>query len=325
MDLTKKEKEFAEKPENPVVVKTILDNFTPEILQQRLADNTRSCTVVNDELATFFDLMNNYSKGDLSSSYLSFWSNKPISIDRVSKPLPLFIPHPFLNIIGSLQPRVLGRIFPTTRSDNGFLQRFLFAYIPNASKAPITDNEIDTNVLDNYNTWIHKYIQDNPVVLDSENGNPRPKLYYWTEEAKVFFYNWQRNNTDQVNQNKNTLVGEMLNKFDIHFIRLALIMQVIQDYKTNQITISAVKASARLCKYFTTNAIYILGIIEKPAINDILPDDKRHFYNELPNPFTTAEALELGFKHDLKESAINTFITHKDLFTKVSHGKYSKK
>jgi hypothetical protein len=325
MNLTKAEKAKTSKVDKPVVVKTILDNFTPEILHQRLADNIRGCCVVSDELATFLDGMNNYSKGDQSSTYLSFWSNKPTSIDRVSKPIPLFISNPFLNILGSLQPRVLGRLFPPNKTDSGFLQRFLFSYIHNASKAPITDNEINSSVLANYSEWIRNYIRDNPVTLDPVSGYPQPKIYYWTDDAKAFFYQWQRTNTDNVNLYKNTLLAEVLNKFDIHFIRIALIMQIMEDYKTNHVSLKAVKASALLCEYFITNANHILEIIDKPALSEMLPDDKQNFYADLPEIFTTAEALELGNAFGFKETAIKSFIARRDVFNRISHGKYAKK
>lgn len=325
MELSKAEKKKTDKPDKPIIIKTVLDNFTPEILHQRLADNNRGCAVVTDELATFLDLMNNYSKGDQSSIYLSFWSNKPTSIDRVSKPIPLFIPHPFLNILGSLQPRLLNRLFPPNKSDSGFLQRFLFAYVHNAMKQPISDTEIDPFIIENYNEWLRNYIRDNPAVIDPENNGPQLKLYYWAPDAKTFFYDWQHNNTEQVNLYHNSLLGEMLNKFDIHFIRLSLIMQVMEDYNTNQISISAVKAAALLCNYFIANAQHVINLIERPAELDVLPEDKQKFFNRLPALFTTAEAKEIGYACELKETAINIFLTRTDLFNRVSHGKYSKK
>jgi hypothetical protein len=192
-------------------------------------------------------------------------------------------------------------------------------------KMPITDNEIDPVVIDNYNEWLRNYIRDNPACINPENNNPQLKLYYWSPEAKSFFYNWQHTNTDQVNQYQKTLMGEMLNKFDIHFIRFALIMQVMEDYSSNQISLSAVKAAALLCDYFIANAQHVINLIERPAAIDALPEDKQLFYDQLPKVFTTAEALEFGFSCDLKETAINTFLARTDLFNRVSHGKYSKR
>jgi hypothetical protein len=323
--LSKKEKMNQDEPEKAIIIKSVLDNFTPEILHQRLADNNRGCAVVSDELATFLDLMNNYSKGDQSSIYLSFWSNKSTSIDRVSKELPLFISHPFLNIIGSLQPKVIPRLFPASKSDIGFLQRFLFAFNPNAEKMPISDNEIDPFVIDSYTKWIQHYINDNPATINPDNYVPQSKLYHWSPEAKRFFYDWQHKNTLKVNENGNSLFGEVLNKFDIHFPRLALVMQIMNDYSTNQIAISTVESVARLCDYYINCSKHVLNIIENPGACRVLPENKQKFLDRLPASFTAAEAIVLGESLGLHETAINSFIARKDLFNWVSHGKYAKK
>lgn len=325
MKLSKKEKMNQDEPEKVVIIKSVLDNFTPEILHQRLADNNRGCAVVTDELATFIELMNNYSKGDLSSIYLSFWSNKSTSIDRVSKDLPLFINHPFLNIMGSLQPKVISRLFPPSKSDSGFLQRFLFAFNPNAEKLPISDNELNEFVLEAYTEWIRHYIVDNPATVNPDNSYPQSKTFFWSVQAKEFFYDWQRKNTVQVNNYSDSLFGEVLNKFDIHLSRLALIMQIMNDYSGNQITLSAVESAARLCEYYINCSKHVLNIIENPGASRVLPADKQEFLDKLTNSFTTAEAIELGKALGLHETAINSFIARKDLFTWVSHGKYAKK
>ena len=141
--LTKKEKENATFVPPPILTKSILTNFTPEVLNKRLNENLRGCTVVSDELATFFDGMNNYSKGDQISVYLSFWSNQSTKIDRIGEPIPLFIKNPYLSIIGGLQPRMLSKAFPVHKLNNGFFQRFLFAFPESTFKQPINDNESD--------------------------------------------------------------------------------------------------------------------------------------------------------------------------------------
>ena len=62
--LSKKVKENTSKVFEPILTKSILTNFTPEVLNKRLSENLRGCTVLSDEMATFFEGMNNYSKGD---------------------------------------------------------------------------------------------------------------------------------------------------------------------------------------------------------------------------------------------------------------------
>lgn len=75
--LAKAEKEGTTEPPYPVLTKSVLTNFTPEVLYKRLDENLRGCTVLSDEMATFFDGMNNYSKGDQIGVYLSFGVTNP--------------------------------------------------------------------------------------------------------------------------------------------------------------------------------------------------------------------------------------------------------
>ncbi len=323
--LGKKDKMQCSKVEKPILLKSILNNFTPEILHQRLSDNVRGCTVVSDELATFLEVMNNYSKGDQASTYLSFWSNKPTSIDRVSKPIPLFIQQPFINIIGSLQPRVLTKLFPTNKTDNGFLQRFLFAFPDNVEKYPINDIEMNPATLNQYNEFIINYIAQHPITIDAESGKPESKLYYWNNEAKTYFYKWQSLNTIEVNNNADTLKGEILSKFDIHFVRLALILQIMENNSTNEISLNAVTGADALCKYFMNCAFKVLDILDKPIIpKDTLPLNKLKFYEALPNEFTTSKANEIGLTLELNEKFVQRFMTDTSYFTRVSQGNYCK-
>lgn len=310
--------------EKPKLKKSILHNFTPEILFQRLSDNSRGCSVVSDELAYFLEGMNNYSKGDQSSAYLSFWSNKGTSIDRVSKPIPLFIPQPFLNIIGGLQPKVLPKLFPTNKIDNGFLQRFLFAYPDYSEKQPINDNQLDERVLNKYSDWINNYISKNPIETDPETDKPISKIYYWSDEAKEYFYQWQKNNTDLVNENAESIKGEIISKFDIHFTRLALIIQIMDNHSSNIISLKSAEAAASLCKYFMNCAFKILENLGNGKV-EILPDNKQKIYKALPKEFTTSEANSIGSDFGLNEKFVQRFISDDTLFKKLEHGKYSKK
>lgn len=321
--LNKKDKENIPKPEKPKLIKTVLHNFTPEILHQRLTDNDRGCSIVSEELATFLDGMNNYSKGDQASVYLSFWSNKPTSIDRVSKPVPLWLPQPFLNIIGSIQPRVLPKLFPVNKTDNGFLQRFLFAFPGNVEKQPINDFEIDGNVLSNYTNWINHYRLSSPIIIDSETELPKAKVYVWSKEAKGFFYEWSKENAIQVNENNDNLKGEIISKFDIHFARLCLILQVMEDYNSNEISLKAAKGAAKLCAYFLNNGLKVLNVLDKNK-TDELPQDKKQLFETLPDEFTTGEGLLIAESLGVPERTFKDFIKDRNLFQWLKHGNYKK-
>lgn len=325
LNLDKKTKLLTPKVNKPILVKSILTNFTPEILYQRLNDNQRGCTVLSDELTTFFEGMNNYSKGDQTSVYLSMWSNQPTSIDRVGNPIPLFIKNPFLNIIGSLQPRMLKQSFPIHKMNNGFLQRFLFAFPSDTNKEPINDNELNSELLNNYNDFISNYIKEHPVNTNFDTGVIDSKVYYWSNEAKEYFYNWQKQNCDLVNNNQNSVKGEIISKFDNHFIRLALILQIMENHNTYEIGLKAVQGASELCKYFMNNAFKVLAIIQDlKSYTEALPTNKKTFYNELPLTFTTETAISIGLNNQISERTIKEFIKDTFLFERLKHGNYKK-
>jgi hypothetical protein len=310
--LPKKEQLMSAKVHKPTLKKSILTNFTPEVLNLRLNDNLRGCTIVSDELATFLDGMNNYSKGDQTSVYLSFWSNQPTTIDRIGNPIPLYIKQPYLSIIGGLQPRMLKQAFPVHKTNNGFLQRFLFAYPANTVKQAINDNHSNSDLL-------------NIVIADEQTGNTNSKVYYWSDEAKAFFYTWQKQNCELVNSNQNNVKGEIISKFDNHFIRLALILQIMENYNTHEISLKAVQGASDLCKYFMNNAFKVLAKIQDlKSYVDTLPTNKKSFYNELPQTFTTDTAILLGANYGIKERTVKEFIKDNLLFEHLKHGNYKK-
>lgn len=312
--LPKKDKESEEQIFCPKLEKSILSNFTPEVLNKRLEENPRGCTVVSDELATFFEAMNNYSKGDQIGVYLSFWSNQPTTIDRIGNAIPLFISKPYLSIIGGLQPRVLNTAFPQNKLNNGFFQRFLFAYPDSSLKAPINDNEQNAKLAKKY----QRYIEDCFTQLTD-------RVLVFTPEAKEFFYRWQSDNCDKVNENQNNIKGEIISKFDNHFLRLALLLQMMHDPEAEAVELKAVEGAKLLCDYYLNCAFKVLAKIQNMENYLLtLTPDKQALFNSLDDEFTTAEAVEAGEVLKLKERAVKRFLTDTQLFKKVKYGMYKK-
>jgi hypothetical protein len=265
--LTKKEKKNALKVEEPILTKTLMSNFTPEILAKRIADNKRSVCVVSEELETWLLGMNNYSKADQSSTYLSMWSVKRTDIDRVGQhQKPMTIERPFLCIIGTSQPRKLKKMFPLDKSDSGFLQRFLWAFPALSEKQNITEAELDLAVLEDYNRWIRAYVENNPArtFLD---GQPMSKVYIFSADAKSYFFKWQAENAKKVNAAGDTLLSEELNKFDVHYLRFALILEIMEGTYSNTISLKSAENAAKLCKYFENTMYKVLEKLENSESN----------------------------------------------------------
>jgi hypothetical protein len=312
--LSKKEKADAPEVKIPKLEKSVLNNFTTEILYKRLQENERGCAVVSDEIISFFEGMNNYSKTDQIGIYLSFWNNQPTTIDRVSTPIPLFIVEPYLSIIGGLQINALPKAFPIDKINNGFLQRFLFAFPDNAIKHPINNNSQNDELKRNYESYISDcYQKRSKSVLKFSN------------EAKEYFYNWQRINCDLVNENQDTVKGEIYSKFDNHFLRLAILLQMMKDIESTEIQIEAAEGAALLCNYFINTAFKVIAKIQSPeSYLETLPRNKKDLYKELLETFTTGQAVEIGEKHGVKTRTVKDFLKDSFLFINTKHGEYQK-
>jgi hypothetical protein len=324
LNLDKKTKDLTPKVNKPKLPKSILNNFTPESLNQRLNENLRGCAIVSDELISLFEGMNNYSKSDQLSLYLSLWNFQSITVDRIGNAIPMDISNPLLSIIGGLQPRILKQAFTKQKMDNGFLPRFLFAFPDNSMKPYPTDNEMNSEGFRKYNEFIFKYINNHPLVVD-ENGIIESKKYYWSDDAKQYFKDYRVRNCDLVNSNQHSLKAEIITKFDNHFIRLALILQIMENYNTYEIGIKAVKGADELCKYFMNCAFKVLGVIQDlKTYTDTLPNNKKGLYNELPISFTTETAINLGANYGIADRTVKEFIKDALLFERVKHGVYNK-
>jgi hypothetical protein len=312
--LSKKDKETAENVFIPILEKSVINNFTTEILFKRLSENIRGCTVLSDELISFLEGMNNYSKSDQIGLYLSIWSNQSTTIDRVGNPIPFFILNPYLSIIGGLQPRVLNKAFPTDKLNNGFFQRFLFAYPDNSLKAPINDNIANEQLATAYENFIKKCYEIN-----------EPRNLTFSPDAKRYFYDWHRENCDKVNNYQNSIKGEIISKFDNHFIRLALVVQIMTDSESKEITIETVQASKSLCDYYLNCAFKVLAKIQNTENYLLsLPTDKQQLFNELEQRFTTAEAVGSGSDLGIAERTTKRFLQDVQLFKRIKQGSYEK-
>jgi hypothetical protein len=318
--LNEKQKEKVTPVQEPILEKSLMANFTPEILTKRLYQNPRGLTVLSDELATFLEGMNNYSKTDQSSTYLSFWSNQQTSIDRIGAPIPLLINLPYLSIIGGIQPRMLSKLFPMQKQNNGFYQRFLFAFPEATFKEPISDEESSLELHVKYTDFINGFFNSKKEL------NADAKIITWSKEAKDFFMQWNSKQCEMVNENQDTIKGEIISKFDIHFIRLALLLQMMEDPQSIEIGLDAVIGAEKLCNYYLNCSLKVLRYIQNPnSYLFSLADNKKQFYNSLPNTFNTAQAVEMGVQFDFQERRVKEFLNDSVLFKKIKHGTYERR
>lgn len=318
------DKKKVEKILEPILKKHILSNFTPEALFKRLGQFSKGCIVISDELTTFLEIINNYSKGDQIGIYLSIWNNQSTTIDRVGESIPMLIKTPFLSVIGGIQPRILPNAFPLQKINNGFYQRFLFSLPYATEKQPFNEREMNEDLIKQYSDFIKGYIEKNIVV--EQNGYLNSRILEWTVESKSFFMQWNNKNCELINDYSDSIKSEILNKFDNHFIRLAMILQIMENPDSINVELKAVEGAEKLCNYFIKSSFKVLEILQKPeAYLKSLAENKRNIYNALNQNFTTAEAVKIGESFELAERRTKEFLKDEILFKKLSHGTYEKK
>ena len=163
------------------------------------------------------------------------------------------------------------------------------------------------------------------VTVQKIDGNIDSKILKWNAEAKDFFYQWQRENCERVNEYENNIKGEIISKFDSHFIRLSLLLQLMEDPQSNEIQIRAVNGAKTLCNYYMNSSFKVLAILQNPVeYLKTLPDNKRNFHNMISAEFTTGNAIEIGKKFDIQERRVKDFLKDTILFKNIKHGFYEK-
>lgn len=117
----------------------VTNGGTVEAIARRLAENPRGLILTTDELSGLVAGLNQYKaggKGNDRQFFLSAWDQSGYSIERVEEGKSLYLPRPFLCVIGAIQPDVLATLrgspdlLGNPAPDDGFFDRFLIAYPP---------------------------------------------------------------------------------------------------------------------------------------------------------------------------------------------------
>lgn len=325
--LSKKERdeEGIGDPQKPIWIKCLLNDFTPEALAEVHKVNRRGIGVDVDELAGWFKNFNRYNKGSEMEFWLSGWSGTPINIDRKSGE-PIFIPLPFISVAGTIQNGVLSELAKDNRTQNGFIDRILFAIPDNIKKEYWNDSELSDDIIQNWQEIISKLLG---LSLRYDDAlTPLPEIISFSDDAKEILYNWQKDNADQSNSIENEAIKGIYSKLEIYAIRLALILEMLywacNEGKKDSVGVKATVGALKLVEYFRKSAVKVNAIISSDNPLDKLPADKQCVYIELPDAFTTEQGLQTAERLEMPERTFKRFLNEKELFKKVKRGYYEK-
>ena len=127
-----------------------LSDFTIEKLCSDLNSNPKGLLVFLDELSGFIRSMNRYTSGGSQngerSKHLEGWSAGEMKTSRKNAEMDLIVKHPHYGICGGIQPDILSELITQERGssiDDGFIDRFLFAYPAKLPPRGAVDLKID--------------------------------------------------------------------------------------------------------------------------------------------------------------------------------------
>lgn len=310
--------------EKPIFEQILLNDYTPEALIEVHKHNKRGLGIYADELASWFKNFNRYNKGSEEETWLSIWSNTPITINRKIID-PIKLNDPFVSVIGTIQNEKLNEL-AINRTDNGFVDRVLFAFPDDLKKAYWNDEEIDPTMEKKWEEIILRVLNQ-PLNFD-ELGNAEPHILNYTPEARKMITQWQHQLTSEVNKKGDDTEFAISAKMEIYVHRFALILHMIDSACKNSfsflVDIKAVEGAIKLAEYFYTTALKVHRVISNADPLSKLPTNKQKIYIDLPDEFTTGEGLDIAEKRGMKKRTFKAFLNDRVLFEKVEHGKYSK-
>ncbi len=323
-----KEKE----PDRPVCKELIINDATTESINKALQNNPNGLILYQDELIAFIKSLNRYSKGSDLEYFIGIWKNTLIKVNRKSSD-PIIIAHPFMSVIGGIQPSVLSS-FADGKIGNGFLARILFAYPEDCQKQYLSDYEPSKEILKQYNNILfdlYNYSVNNNTATDgSWYSELKITSLELSEEALNAYKEWYDQNVDLINQSDDT-ENSIFGKLDNYCLRFALILELLEAASKNvdvndisSISEYSILNAIKLTEYFRNTSLKVLRKITNSNPLDDISALQQKVYSKLPDLFKTKDGVELAEAEGMPLRTFHRFIGNNKLFKKKKHGEYEK-
>jgi hypothetical protein len=272
-------------PEQPTLGRTYVDDTTVERAADILNENPRGLALTRDELSSWLASMNQYKAGGKGSDrqfWLSVHTNQPIAVDRKTSDRPVIVAHPFVSIIGGIQPAVLPD-FGKDRGD-GLMERFIFGY-PEHQSSRWTEDEVEDETTERYAATVNALYRLEHA--DAGDG-PFPSRVPMTAPAKALFvaeYNALHEEIDE--PGFPARLRPAFGKLEAYLARFSLILAMTRLHDSNDsndskfsnevVTESDMRGAIKLLGYFKnhTRRVYVGLYGDSPS--DRLEGDLKDF------------------------------------------------
>ena len=296
MSLPKKEKEELTEPQKPIKTQFIANDITLEALVDLHQESDNAVGVFKDELAGWFKDMNKYRAGSDLEFWLSCWSGKSVSLNRMTR-AGSFIEKPFIPVLGGIQPSIFNQFATDENKDNGFLDRMLLTF-PDAKVDSYNENELHYSDIQWYSDTITNFFQTlkSKLLKRDNEGRIQTQLSKFDKEAKI---EWKRIfnkiTEHQNNEDENEYLKSMYPKQKSYIPRFALLIHLFSsafedNVNSMEISKESILKAERLSDYFVMNAKKIK--IEATEIKDLKTASKG-----VENTFDKLKAIHSADPH----------------------------
>ena len=316
MEMSKPLKERNARVQEPDFCQTILSDFTPEVLVRQHKANPRGLIVYFDELIGFIYSFNKYRSGSDEQMWTQLFAGSGVTVNRVSSD-PVKIDNTCISIFGGVQPGIL-KSFAKGKVQNGFMDRWIFAFPDKVPYPKLKENEIDDSVKESWNRIIERILS---IPYDG-----KPNVLRFSPEAKAAYSDWFNSLSDQKNCGGDAFAG-LATKMDRYCGRLALGLEILAygcgESELTEVSLRSVKGAIALCYYFIGCGLKAQReYLSSPASD--LPAIQRLIYDELPPSFETRQGVEIASGYGMPERSFKRWLAT-SYFKKVSYGFYEKR
>ena len=247
-----------------------VSDTTIEALGVNLESSRKGVLVFRDEVSGWVASMNQYRHGADRQFFLSAWSGEMVKVDRKSQTTSIVIPHPFLSVLGGIQPDLLGQLEAEGHREDGFLHRILFSYPAGQPFQNWSDQELDEELQQEWSVVLNRLLGLEPAR--PEGSSERPRVIHFSDDGWQAFKTFI--NELAVQMNTGDAPPHMLGaaaKLRSYCARFALTIHELRwaanefEASWGEGTVDAedVARAVRLCRYFEQHAAIVHGHLKE--------------------------------------------------------------
>src|SRR5262249_51357337 len=235
----------------------VVMNATVESLAPIMEANPRGLLMSEDEGVSWVRGMGQYKsgKGNDRQFWLSSWSGKTHMVDRKSQGVVgISIPRPFINVICSIPPDMLGELTDDRGRSDGFFARLLFSCPRACTGTEWTEATVTDAARQAWEATLLRLRQLDMREMD--DGVPGYQVVRFSTEAKACWVEWWNANAAEIRSPAVPIhLAAPWGKMKAHAARLALVLHYLwhTDAVETDLQAASIERAVRLVNYFKSH------------------------------------------------------------------------